>query len=124
MLTSSVTGSNHRIFFNDVKLNEGNAYNPNHGVFVAPYNGTYLFTVTACCPGSHYIGLEFRVNNLVYDKIRAGDNAYDECSSKSMFVSLKEKDDVFIQHENHGDYLFASAEKGFPSFGGVLLFAE
>ena len=53
MLTSDVTGSNHHIFFNYVKLNVGNAYNPSHGMFVAPYNGTYQFTVSNCSNNGH-----------------------------------------------------------------------
>ena len=60
----------------------------------------------------------------MYDKIIAGDSYYNECSSKSMFVSLRKNDVVYIKHGNEGDFLMASATEGLPSFGGVLLFAE
>ena len=37
--------NNDIIKFDDVLTNVGNAYNPTSGKFVAPYNGSYLFTV-------------------------------------------------------------------------------
>jgi len=124
MLTADVTGTNNHIFFDDVKLNIGNAYNPNHGVFVAPYNGTYQFTVSICSTPAHWITLDFHVNALVYDKIYTGDNAYHSCGSKTIYVSLKENDDVFLKHEALGDVLRSYDIIGLPSFGGVFLFAE
>ena len=124
MLTTSVTGANHYIHFDSVKLNIGNAYNPNHGVFVATYNGTYQFTVTACSRNAHFVVLDFHVNDVVYDRLLAGDSVYDACNSKTIYVSLKENDDVYLKHEQSGDFLLANNGYGFPSFGGVLLKLE
>jgi len=123
-LTLTITGQNHHIIFDNVKLNFGSAYNPIHGNFVAPSNGTYQFTTTACSMGRHYIVLDIYINTVVYDSIIAGDSAYDECNSKTVFVSLKQRDDVFIKHGHYGDYLSAFITDGYPSFGGVLLYAE
>jgi len=120
-LTKDVTGSNRFIIFDHVKLNIGNAYNPTHGNFIAPYNGTYLFTVYACSLGGHFIDLDLHVNSVVYDQVLAGDTVYNECTSMSTLVSLKENDDVFVKHESSGDYLHALNR---PSFGGVLLSVE
>ncbi|KAL4217380.1 hypothetical protein ACF0H5_023831 [Mactra antiquata] len=40
-LTTTITGSGHHIYFDNVKLNQGNAYNPHHGMeriyFLSPY---------------------------------------------------------------------------------------
>ena len=36
---------NEVIKFDDVLTNVGNAYNPTSGKFIAPYNGSYLFTL-------------------------------------------------------------------------------
>ena len=123
-LTSDVTGPNHHIIFDDVKLNAGSAYNPIHGIFIAPTNGTYQFTMTACSLWRHYIALDLHVNTLIYDSLIAGDTAFNACSSKTVFVSLKQNDDVYIKHDNYGDYLLATSRDGYPSFGGVLLYAE
>lgn len=34
------------VVFDSVKINQGGAYDSNHGVFTAPVSGTYLFTAT------------------------------------------------------------------------------
>ena len=121
MLTSDVTVHHQNILFDDVKLNIGNAYNPIHGNFIAPFNGSYLFTVSACSENGHFVVLDFHVNTLVYDKVLAGDTQINDCSSKTILVSLTINDDVFVKHEQTGDYLNANPAAGFPSFGGVLL---
>jgi len=62
---------------------------------------------------------------MVYDSVLAGDRGLTECSSKTIYVSLKENDDVFVkQNKVDGDYLFATRKFGLPSFGGVLLSVE
>lgn len=125
MLTTSVTNQHQDIHFDDVKLNVGNAYNPNHGNFIAPYNGTYAFFVTACSRAGHYVVLDFHVNNQVYDRIIVGEApSFDACNSKTNIVSLRENDDVFLKHEIEGDVLRAYDPVGLPSFGGVFLFQE
>jgi len=42
------------------------------------------------------------------------------CNLKTIFVSLKAKDDVYLKHDNgEGDLLYANAGYGLPSFGGI-----
>ncbi|XP_053404856.1 heavy metal-binding protein HIP-like [Mercenaria mercenaria] len=123
-LTKTITGSNQHIYFDDVKLNLGNGYNRHHGTFVAPVNGTYQFTVTACTAPSHYIVLEITVNSSTLGKVIAGDLIYSDCSSKVFLAQLQAGDDVFVQHRTTGDYLYAAPVFGFPSFTGVLLQAS
>lgn len=69
----------------------------------------------------HYVVLELTINTDVVGKVLAGDTANDECSSNTFLVQLSSGDDVFVQHETAGDYLFSNAAYGFPSFSGVLL---
>ncbi|XP_063431734.1 heavy metal-binding protein HIP-like [Mytilus trossulus] len=120
-LTKTVTGHNHQIHFDQVKLNIGNAYYLSHGNFIAPVNGLYQFSITACSTSGHYVVLELTVNTAVVGKVLAGDTGYDECTSKSFLIQLSSGDDVFVQHESQGDYLLSNAVYGFPSFAGVLL---
>ncbi|XP_060602825.1 heavy metal-binding protein HIP-like [Ruditapes philippinarum] len=120
-LTKTITGQNHHIYFDDVKLNIGNAYNPHHGTFVVPVNGTYQFSVTACSTAGHYIVLELNANNDILGKVLAGDDSYGDCNSKVFLAQLQTGDDVFVQHISQGDNLLSASSYGKPSFTGVLL---
>uniref|UniRef100_A0A194API7 C1q domain-containing protein n=1 Tax=Pinctada fucata TaxID=50426 RepID=A0A194API7_PINFU len=42
--------TNHIIIFNHVMTNEGNAYNPHTGTFIAPVSGTYFFAMALASP--------------------------------------------------------------------------
>jgi len=49
------------------------------------------------------------------------------CNLKTIFVSLKAKDDVYmyLKHDNgEGDLLYANAGYGLPSFGGIPHYAD
>ncbi|CAC5392333.1 unnamed protein product [Mytilus coruscus] len=119
--TRTLTGQNHHIYYDNIKLNIGNAYHLAHGNFIAPVKGLYLFSVTACSNEPHYIVLELRVNAAMVGKVIAGDGKFAECTSKSFLVQLSAADDVYVQHEAVGDYLFSDPRYGYPSFSGVLL---
>ncbi|CAC5415689.1 C1QL [Mytilus coruscus] len=120
-LTKTVSGQNHQIHFDQVKVNIGNAYYPSHGNFIASVNGLYQFSITACSTANHYVVLELTVNTSVVGKVLADDTGYDECSSKTFLIQLSSGDDVFVQHKSQGDYLLSASAYGFPSFSGVLL---
>lgn len=123
-LNTTLEGQHHNIYFNDVHLNIGDSYNPHHGTFVAPFNGTYMFSVTACCHVNHWIVLLLTVNDTVVGKIRgSGGTQYDSCSTKVFVEQLNVGDDVYVRHEDLGDNLFASYQ-GNPFFVGALLFSD
>lgn len=123
-LTKTVTGNDRHVYFNDVKLNLGNAYNPHHGMFAVPVNGTYQFTVTACSLRAHFVILELTVNNANLGRVLAGDSAYSECSSNTFLAELQTGDDVYVQLVNGQGYLLAAATHGYLCFTGVLLQAN
>ncbi|XP_052100906.1 heavy metal-binding protein HIP-like [Mytilus californianus] len=119
--TKTLTGQNHHIYYDSIKLNIGNAYYLAHGNFIAPVKGIYLFFITACSHSSHTIVLELTVNVAVVGKVLAGDEHYTECTSKSFLFQLSAGDDVYVQHEAVGDYLYSNPIYGYPSFSGALL---
>ena len=119
--TSSLTGQNHHIYYDNIKLNIGNAFHLAHGNFIAPVKGLYQFSVTACSNNPHFIVLELMVNAAIVGKLIAGDGDLAECTSNSFLVQLSVADDVYVQHEALGDYLFSDPRYGYPSFSGVLL---
>ncbi|XP_053404982.1 heavy metal-binding protein HIP-like [Mercenaria mercenaria] len=120
-LTKSERGTNHHILFDDVKINVGNAYNPRHGLFVAPVPGLYQFSLTACSDSNHYIVLELNVKDSIIGKVIAGDDWVIDCSSKTFIVQLAKGDDVFVMHRTVGESLLAGASYDLPNFTGFLI---
>ncbi|KAH3785880.1 heavy metal-binding protein HIP-like [Dreissena polymorpha] len=121
LTSSSNPGLNQRIIFDDVQLNLGNAYFQHLGGFLAPLNGTYLFSVSVCSHGGHFILLDLMKNTNRIGGILAGDSLYDDCSSETTVTQLNAGDQVYVQHhESSGDLIFAH-QNIINSFTGVLL---
>ncbi|KAH3785854.1 hypothetical protein DPMN_163949 [Dreissena polymorpha] len=121
-LTRAVSpGPNQRIIFDDVKLNLGNAYNHHLGGFVAPLNGTYLFSVYVCSAGGHYIALDLLRNSEIIGKVQAGDERYTACSSETTIDKLNAGDAVYVQHHGGSGDLVHVQEDILNSFTGSLL---
>jgi hypothetical protein len=57
-------GAKQPLIFDTVKLNSGTAYQPTHGVFKAPVNGTYAFFATLSIPPNSSFHVEM-VKNAV-----------------------------------------------------------
>lgn len=72
--------------------NTGKAYNPSSGIFKAPFQGLYVFTVQLLTPGGQNVKLDLRVNSISVMLSRA--------------VSIKEASTVFV----HGTSLQAGDE--------------
>ncbi|KAH3785684.1 heavy metal-binding protein HIP-like isoform X1 [Dreissena polymorpha] len=121
-LTSPISpGANQRIIFDDVQLNTGNAYHRHLGGFLAPLNGTYLFSVSVCSDNGHYIVLDLMKNAGLIGRVLAGDSVYNDCSSDTSIVELNAGDEVYVQHHaSSGDYVNAH-QNILNSFTGVLL---
>ncbi|XP_060580524.1 heavy metal-binding protein HIP-like, partial [Ruditapes philippinarum] len=122
-LTKSVSpGANERIIFDDVQLNLGGAYHPIPGGFSPPYTGTYLFSVSICSKGGHFIVLDLMRNTDVIGRILAGDAGnYDDCSSETTVAQLHSGDEVFVQHHlTTGDCIHYQPHT-INSFTGTLL---
>lgn len=118
-LTASITNIQTQIvIFDQVELNIGNAYNVLHGNFIAPVNGTYLFSIYACSYLGHTVVLHLMRNGSIVDHLLAGDQNYHECSSNTVILDLNKGDDVYVSGR---DYLYANAGYGYPHFSGVLL---
>jgi hypothetical protein len=120
-LTTHERATNHHIYFDDVKTNIGNAYNPRHGIFVAPVNGLYQFTITACSETHHYIVLEINVKDLIIGKVIAGNGLATDCNSKVFIIQIMKGDNVFVTHSTTGEWLYANVAYGLPSFTGFLI---
>jgi hypothetical protein len=85
-------GAFQNIVFDNVVTNIGNAYNWNHGLFIAPVNGTYVFSFTLMAVGSMTWG-HFVVNRQVVAKAQITDKT---ASTQTIVVTLKAGEDVYV----------------------------
>ncbi|KAL4221766.1 Cerebellin-1 [Mactra antiquata] len=115
-LTNQVTnlGANQDIPFDNVMINLGNGYNNNHGTFIAPVSGLYVFGVTLHIYGERTWGY-FVVNGNAIAKI----NIFPVQSSQMVIVRLDQGDDVSVQNYSPGKALMGD---GYSTFCGFLLY--
>ncbi|KAL4237285.1 Elastin microfibril interfacer 2 [Mactra antiquata] len=110
------------ILFDRVKVNVGDAYNPTTGIFVAPYAGMYVFTVTGTSKWGKTVTLELtvdgnRVAHIYSDSKNSG--SYNS-GTKTYVQELEKGSQVSVKmgawinnYDLHGN--------GLTSFTGFLL---
>lgn len=120
-LRGEYTYSSHdRIKFTSTVANVGNAYNNVEGYFMAPYDGSYLFTVSLCTYPSNWVKFHiFQDGNIIYEG-STGDNDWHTCSSKTVVTYMMIGSKVWVEtYAVHGGKV--ESKHGIPSFTGVLL---
>lgn len=108
-------GAFQNIVFDNVVTNIGNAYNWRHGIFIAPVNGTYVFSFTLMAVGSMTWG-HFVVNRQVVAKVELVEK---NASSQTIVVTLKAGDDVSVQNTYTDRTLIGDK---YSTFSGFLLY--
>ncbi len=63
--TYSLQESSAVIIWDDVILNKNNNLNNNTGIYYAPINGLYEFSLTVCVPANHIVCLFSNLENLI-----------------------------------------------------------
>ncbi|XP_045186594.1 complement C1q tumor necrosis factor-related protein 3-like [Mercenaria mercenaria] len=113
--------SNHVVIFDEVDLNLGSAYDPWHGIFNAPVNGTYLFSMALANPASHS-GALFMLKNSQTIEFVFGENtsAGWTMGGATTVAKLTVGDDVWVEGEGYisGAYGHIRYHTG---FSGVLI---
>lgn len=112
--------SHSRVKFTSTVANVGNAYNNVEGYFMAPYDGTYLFTVSFCVQLDNWVKFHiFQDHNIIYEG-STGDQDWHTCSSKTVVTYMMIGSKVWIEtYAVRGGKV--DSTHGIPSFTGVLL---
>ncbi|KAL3836227.1 hypothetical protein ACJMK2_021666 [Sinanodonta woodiana] len=113
------------VIFDTVLLNIGNAYSPLHGIFRAPYNGTYLFSMTAVIPSLNMLYFFLKKNDITEEFVFADHmhtNDYTQ-ASKTTVLALNVNDYVWVEasgyivgsggDDGHGHIHMRSSFSGF-----------
>ena len=74
---------NERLVYDVIVSNDGNAYDPQSGIFRAPVNATYIISVTACAKNSDQFSLNIvKDGTAIIGQLRAGDDSYKDCNAE------------------------------------------
>ena len=109
------------VVFNVTQVNEGDAYHDQTGLFVAPKNGLYFFTLTLNHPQQSSPAHVSLVKNAdVVARIHADLRTWEQ-SSQSVILNLSAGDEVFVRNDDYDHKSFAGLLQS--SFSGFLLWA-
>ncbi|XP_060573146.1 complement C1q-like protein 2 isoform X3 [Ruditapes philippinarum] len=115
--------NNEVLVFESIITNEGSGYDKSTGIFTAPIEGTYFFTVHVCTANSKYspIGLvldsTFVARSINFDK-----DTY-TCGSVSAIVKIKSGGQVWVASTNYDTGFVLSGENIYitNTFSGMLI---
>ncbi|KAL4233903.1 hypothetical protein ACF0H5_008575 [Mactra antiquata] len=111
-------GDHQNIIFDRVITNVGNAYNPHHGVFVAPVSGVYVFSTSILSYDSRNNWAYIAVNGVPKTELFMHDDTH-AMSSQTIVLDLNHGDDVAIQ--GHANDAYFGQVPSFTTFTGFLL---
>ena len=105
------------IFFDTVLVNEGQGYQINNSVFVAPVEGTYFFTVTT--PGMVYLEITKQHNLQICNCAQIQNRGVTVVRGSAMFT-LQQNDSIQLISGAHPRLPIVSDEYGITKFQGFL----
>ena len=113
-------GTNQNIVFENVSLNLGNGYHPQHGVFIVPQSGIYVISATIL--HQNQVGINFNGaivhQGTVVAKLVGAAGEWEQ-SSHTLLIQAQAGDEIWVKNigpsnENiHGDF--------FSTFSGYML---
>lgn len=119
--TMTQLGIHQNIVFDYVFTNLGKAYNPHHGVFIAPVSGTYVFFMTIYATHNNDIWCQYVVNGIHKSTVFAESlNSADDTGSQTIILQLQQGDDVAIQLIRGTVEIYGS-DNLYNTFSGFLL---
>ena len=109
-----------RVKFTGTVSNVGEAYNAAQGYFAAPYDGTYLFTVSLCMVGGNYVEFHIVQDGTVLGEGFSGDTKWFTCPSSTVVTYMNTGSKVWVEIERvHGGSI--NKAHGISSFTAVFL---
>ena len=109
-----------RVIFTSSVTNVGNAYKNQDGYFEAPFDGTYLFSVTLCTQGNNWVVFRIVQDGNILGEGHPGDSAWHACAPSTVVTQMKRGSRVWVEIDRvHTGTI--SSSYGIPSFTGVFL---
>ncbi|VDI74506.1 Hypothetical predicted protein [Mytilus galloprovincialis] len=116
------------IVFETVVINEGDHYNKNDGVFVAPQDGVYMFSWTVSTPDANWLMTELVVEEKVISStgVRDVDSGSRSSASMTAFCRMKRDEHAFVRTtgQSGSNYIYSHNNLQRTSFLGMLIKAD
>ncbi|BFZ06313.1 hypothetical protein BsWGS_09352 [Bradybaena similaris] len=105
--------------FDKVITNVGNAFNPDTGRFTAPFNGTFLFSLTIAAQGRQRAAVELVLNRKMIATIWAESIPYWASASNTAILNMEAGDQVWLVLLSRAPYLHGYM---YTTFSGHCLY--
>eukprot|EP00105_Crassostrea_gigas_P037966 XP_019922114.1 PREDICTED: caprin-2 [Crassostrea gigas] len=113
----------HTLIYDVVKINKGQGYHQDDGIFTVPSSGVYVFTWTVAVKSYGWASTELVINGVVFGATYAHGESRDwDHSSGNVVVETHTADHVYIRMQENGMDVVVSNERGRSSFSGWKLF--
>ncbi|KAH3722234.1 hypothetical protein DPMN_065190 [Dreissena polymorpha] len=116
-------GVNQNIVFEQVLTNEGGGYHQNHGVFIAPQSGIYVFSSAIMCFPNGEVLADMVNNGNPVPRINChSDSGRHDQGSQTAVIKMNAGDEVPARNYCHADDSIWGAL--FTSFSGNLVWLQ
>jgi len=106
--------------YNEVRTNQGNAYDDLTGIFTAGKGGFYVFQVNAFSQSGRDAWLELFLNDqYISSTFSRSTNDYDSAGNTAV-LKLKKGDKVYVK-AHRAAYLYGAPDEAYNSFSGYLV---
>ncbi|KAL4230591.1 Complement C1q-like protein 3 [Mactra antiquata] len=122
VLTHSLSnlGVDQNIVFDHVITNIGNGYNENHGVFLAPVTGIYVFHISIYTHAHNLAFCRIAVNGKNMADVYVQGGSVSNAGSQMIIARLNKGDDVAVQNKHQNDYIHSDSNM-YTTYSGFLL---
>ncbi|CAC5424219.1 unnamed protein product [Mytilus coruscus] len=111
--------------FDNMHLNNGNAYKPFHGNFIAPVSGTYFLMYTATTSVNTFVTICIMRNGAIIGELINSNHRKYPKTTESVLAHLNKDDDVWLETCDHSEISDIGSGIGFEShFAGILLHCD
>ncbi|KAJ8319976.1 hypothetical protein KUTeg_001563 [Tegillarca granosa] len=113
--------SDHKIKYDRIFTNLGNAYNPNTGVFTCRYSGIYVFHFHALSQLDKPIYIDLYHNYLYVDSLYGHNPGGYAAGSNTAVIELLSGDTVYLDESSYNSFEYGGVYEVYSTFSGYFL---
>jgi len=115
------SSSDHKIKYDRIFTNLGNAYNPNTGVFTCRYSGIYVFHYHALSQLDKPVYIDLYHNYLYVDSLYGHNPGGYAAGSNTAVIELLSGDTVYLDESSYNSWEYGGIYEVYSTFSGYFL---